>query len=548
MDGFVHLHVHSHYSLLDGCAQLDDLASAAHEMGMPALAVTDHGNLFGAMEFYSAAKAAGIKPILGLEAYISPTTRQDRSMGRIETAAYHLILLAMNEEGWLNLMKLSSRAYLEGFYYRPRVDRELLSQFNKGLICTTACIGGEVGSAILAGHPDQGRRIAGEYLDIFGKDRFFIEVQNIGIPEQDQANPHFLRIAQDLGVGVVGTNDVHFLRADDYAAHGVLTCISTQKTLTSPDRMRYPRELYLKDAAAMRQALAQLPGAADSTLRIAEMCNLKLDLSKQYLPHFHVPDGSPPEKELRRLATAGLAERSSPRAKCPPTTAIAWRTSSRSSRARDTARTSSSCTTSCSTRGTTPSRPGRAAAASVPLLGYALRITNVDPIRYGLLFERFTDPEPAARRPTWTSTCARPGATRVIQYVRQKYGHVAQIITFGTLKARAVVRDVGRVMDMPLPEVDAIAKLVPETLGTTLQSALEVEPRLRELCEKDDRVRQLIEYGKKLEGLARHAGVHAAGVIVCEQAAGDHRPALAARPTARAPSPSGTATPAPRSA
>jgi DNA polymerase-3 subunit alpha len=515
MDGFVHLHVHSHYSLLDGCAQLDDLASAAHEMGMPALAVTDHGNLFGAMEFYSAAKVAGIKPILGLEAYISPTTRRDKSMGRIETAAYHLVLLAMNEEGWGNLMKLSSRAYLEGFYYRPRIDRELLAELNKGLICTTACLKGEVAAAVLAGHVPQARRIAGEYLDIFGKDRFFIEVQNASLPEQDQSNPHLLQIARELGVGVVGTNDVHFLRADDRAAHGVLTCISTGKTLSNPDRMQYSPELYLKDAVAMRAALAAMPGAADTTLRIAEMCNLKLDLSRQYLPQFHVPDGSPPEKELRRLATAGLAKRF-PAGAAPENyrdrlenelkviegkgySSYFLIVNDFVQYARDNG---------------IPAGPRGSGVGT--LLGYALGITNVDPIRYGLLFERFTDPA-RSEAPDMDIDMCQTGRDRVIQYVRQKYGHVAQIITFGTLKARAVVRDVGRVMDLPLSEVDAIAKLVPDTLGTTLESALEVEPRLRELCEKDDRVRQLIEYGKKLEGLARHAGVHAAGVIVSEE-------------------------------
>ncbi|RPI62787.1 MAG: PHP domain-containing protein, partial [Planctomycetaceae bacterium] len=284
MDGFAHLHVHSHYSLLDGAALTENLVDEAKAHGMTSLALTDHGNMFGAMDFYSNAVAAGIKPILGLEAYISPTTRQDRSMGGIDKAAYHMLLLSMNETGWHNLMKLSSRAYLEGFYYKPRIDRELLSQFNEGLICSTACLGGEVPSALLSNQPAKARKIAGEYLDIFGKDRFFIEIQVQGIPEQDKINPLLVELAQELGVGVVGTNDVHFLRRDDKKAHEVLTAISTGKTLADGGALNYSPELYLKSPAEMRKAFAAWPTAADNTLKIAEMCNLKLDFSTKYLP------------------------------------------------------------------------------------------------------------------------------------------------------------------------------------------------------------------------------------------------------------------------
>jgi DNA polymerase III subunit alpha len=515
MDGFVHLHVHSHYSLLDGCARIEDLVETAHAAGMPALALTDHGNLFGAMEFYQAASAGGVKPILGMEAYISPTTRQDRSMGRIETAGYHLILLAMNETGWRNLMCLSSRAYLEGFYYRPRVDRQLLSQFNEGIVCQSACLKGEVSAALLAGQTDKARRMAGEYRDIFGKDRFFIEVMNIGVDEQDRVNPQLLRIAEEIGVGVVGTNDVHFLKADDKPAHGVLTCISTGKTLQSDSRMEYSPHLWLKPPAEMRKALAHLPGAADGTLRVAEMCGLKLDLSRQYLPHFPIEGGRTPEAELERLAREGLAGRF--HASGAPDH-YRQRLESELKVIADKGYSSYFLIVNdfvqYARRSGIPAAPRGSGVGT--LLGYALGITNVDPVRYGLLFERFTDPQ-RSEAPDMDIDLCQIGRDQVIQYVRQKYGHVAQIITFGTLKARAVVRDVGRVMDMPLPEVDAIAKMVPETLGMTLDGALEAEPRLREACQKDARVRQLIDYGKSLEGLARHAGVHAAGVIVAQQ-------------------------------
>ena len=515
MDEFVHLHVHSHYSLLDGCARLGDLVARAGALGMPALALTDHGNLFGAVEFYQEAVAAGIKPILGMEAYISPTTRQDRSMGRIETAAYHLLLLAMNATGWRNLIKLSSRAYLEGFYYRPRVDRQLLSELNEGLICTTACLKGEVPAALLSNQHAQARRVAGEYLDIFGPERFFIEVQNAGLPDQNMANPLLVALARELGVGLVGSNDAHFLAPEDKPSHEVLTCISTGKTLSSPDRMQYSPELYLKDPAAMRLALAAWPEAADSTLRIAEMCDVKLELGAQHLPHFHTSDGRSPNQELGLLAREGLAKRFDGR---DVPQQYAERLESELKVITDKGYSSYFLIVNdfgqYARRNDIPAGPRGSGVGT--LLGYALGITNVDPIPYGLLFERFTDPQ-RSEAPDMDIDMCQDGRERVIRYVREKYGHVAQIITYGTLKARAVVRDVGRVMDMPLPEVDAIARLVPETLGVTLPEAIKTEPRLKELYEENPAVRQLLEHGMKLEGLARHAGVHAAGVIVAQE-------------------------------
>ncbi len=514
MDGFVHLHVHSEYSLLDGANRIKDLVKQAGRMGMSALALTDHGNLFGAVRFYSACREAGIKPILGMEAYISPTDRFDRSARNISSAAYHLILLAMNETGWRNLIKLSSRSYLEGFYYRPRIDRELLRAFGDGLICTTACLGGEVPAAILAGQSERAERIAREYRDIFGPERFFIEIQNQSLPDQDAVNPLLAELAERLGVGLVGTNDVHFLTAEDKPSHEVLTCIATGKTLSEGGAIEYSPELYLKDPLAMRQALHEWPAAADNTLRIAQMCNLELDFSVKHMPRYHTPDGKSPEEYLRQVAWEGLKRRlgDSPdpqyRSRLQRELEVIEGKgySSYFLIVHDFVRHARENDIPCGARG----------SGCATLLGYCLGISEVDPLRYGLLFERFTDPQ-REEDPDMDIDICQEGRARVIQYVRDKYVHVAQIITYGTLRARAVLRDVGRVLDMPLAEVDAIAKRVPEALGMTLDGALASEPALKQMCQSDERVRELFDHARRLEGLSRHPGVHAAGVVVADE-------------------------------
>ena len=513
MDGFVHLHVHSHYSLLDGAAPIADLVARAKELGMGSLAITDHGNLFGALEFYNEAHKAGIAPILGLEAYISPTTRQDRSMGGIEEAAYHLLLLAMDSTGWHNLMKLSSRAYLEGFYYRPRIDRQLLSEFNQGLICSTACLGGEIPSALLSNQPKKARKIAGEYLDIFGKDRFFIELQSQAIADQDAINPHLFELARELGVGVVGTNDVHFLKREDKKAHEVLTAISTGKTLADGGALTYSPELYLKSPAEMRQAFAAWPEAADNTLKIAEMCQAKLHF-KKHLPVFRCPDGQTADGYLTQLAWDGLARRFKG-GDIPGDyrTRLEWELKVITDKGYSSYFLIVNDFVQFARRNNIPAAPRGSGVAT--LLGYALGIADVDPLRYGLLFERFTDPQ-RKEDPDIDIDMCQEGRARVIQYVREKYGHVAQIITYGTLGAKAVIRDVGRALGVPLIEVDAIAKKIPTTLNVTLQSALESAPDFRRMYDTDAKVREIIDYGRKLEGLARHAGVHAAGVVVAD--------------------------------
>jgi len=490
------------------------LISATREHCSAAIAITDHGNLFGAPGFYETATGAGIKPILGIEAYISPTTRRDRSMGNQKTAAYHMILLAMDQRGWSNLMKLSSRAYLEGFYYKPRIDRELLGELSDGLICTTACLGGEVPQALLAGKPDKARRIAGEYRDIFGPERFFIEIQNQGLADQTRINPDLAALADELGVGLVGTNDVHFMTRQAKASHEVLTCISTGKTLAEDGALKYPPELYLKSPREMWEALKAWPQACENTLKIAEMCNAEIDFSHQYLPTFNTPNGASADEYLHDLAWKGLRDRFKGR-DVPPDYA---RRLDRELQIIADKKYSSyflivNDFVQYAKENSIPSAPRGSGVAT--LLCYSLAIADVDPIQYGLLFERFTDPE-REEAPDLDIDICQEGRAKIIQYVREKYGHVAQIITYGTLKARAAIRDVGRVLDIPLAEVDTIAKLVPEQLKMTLDKALDTEPDLKRLYDSDPRVTALLDHARNIEGLARHAGIHAAGVIVAD--------------------------------
>ncbi len=522
MEGFVHLHVHTHYSLLDGAGSIGGLVNAAKEAGMGALAITDHGNLFGAVEFYNAAKAAGVKPILGMEAYISPTTRADKSMGNQRTASYHMVLLAMNNTGWLNLKRLSSRAYTEGFYYKPRIDRELLRELNEGLICTTACLGGEVPSALLGDDYEKAKSIASEYLEIFGPDRFFIEIQNAGLEEQIRTNPDLVKIAAELGVGTVGTNDVHFISAEDKPSHEILTCVSTGKTLAETQeairagrkKMVYPKELYLRSSDEMRTALKEFPEACDNTLKIAEMCNVELDFSKEFLPTFPVPKGMTDDEYLAKIAWEGLAERFGDE-EIPQEhkDRLDWELKVLKDKGYSSYFLIVNDFVEYARNNSIPSSPRGSGVAT--LLGYALKISEIDPLEYGLLFERFTDPQ-REEAPDIDIDICQEGRGKIIQFVREKYGHVAQIITYGTLKAKAVLKDVGRVLDIPLGEVEAMTKLVPDGPKVTLEKALKAEPDLRKLCNSDERYKLMLEHGKKLEGLSRHAGVHAAGVIVAD--------------------------------
>jgi DNA polymerase-3 subunit alpha len=446
-------------------------------------------------------------------------------MGRQSDASFHLLLLAADLAGWRNLMKLSTLAYLEGFYYRPRIDRELLARHHEGLIATTACIGGEVPAALLRGDADRARRIAGEYLDLFGPDRFFIEVQNQGEADQNRANPMLAALAREIGVGLVGTNDVHFLRREDKAAHEVLTCILTGKKPGAEDGLAYSQELYLKSPEEMALALAEWPEAVRNTQVIAERCNVELDFTAKHLPVFRAPDGSPPGAYLERLAWDGLRRRFEGRE--PPkeyVERLRWELQVIEDKGYSSYFLIVHDFVDFARRNSIPAAPRGSGVAT--LLGYALGVADVDPLRYGLLFERFTDPQ-RQEDPDLDIDFCQDGRDKVIQYVRGKYGHVAQIITYGTLKARAVIRDVGRVLDVPIPDVDRIAKLIPDSPKATIAKALGedvkdderdlVSPDFRRLYESDETCRRIVDHGRRIEGLARHSGVHAAGVVIADQ-------------------------------
>ncbi|WP_305041285.1 DNA polymerase III subunit alpha [Geoalkalibacter sp.] len=522
---FVHLHLHSQYSLLDGAIKIGDLVKHAAAQGMPALAITDHGNMFGALEFYLAAKGAGIKPILGCEVYVATGSRFDKGNARSSSdASHHLVLLAENLEGYRNLCRLVSAAYREGFYYKPRVDWELLRQCNQGLIALTACLGGEIPTLIELGKMDEARRRSREMAQIFDNERFYLELQENFIPEQTRVNRGLKEIARDLGLPLVATNDCHYLTREQAQAHEVLLCIQTGKNLDDPSRMRFPNdEFYVKTPEEMAALFQDVPEAIGNTVRIAERCQVDLDLKTYHFPQYEKPAEKSLEEVLREDARAGLEERLADIRKVrslPPEEEQQYRV--RLERELD-------CINSMGFPGYflivadfinwakdhhIPVGPGRGSAAG-SLVAYAIRITDIDPIPYHLLFERFLNPERVSMPDIDVDFCIN-GREAVIDYVRQKYGaaNVAQIITFGTMAAKGVIRDVGRAMGLPYGEVDKIAKLVPGVLNITLDEALKQEPKLRELLDKDAKVKQLFNTALALEGLTRHASTHAAGVVV----------------------------------
>ncbi|MFT3786790.1 MAG: DNA polymerase III subunit alpha [Tepidisphaeraceae bacterium] len=528
---FVHLHVHTHYSMLDGASRVSDLVKRAKELNQPACAITDHGVMYGAIEFYNECKKVGIKPIIGVEAYLAPTDRREKVVVNGETA-YHLLLLAQNLEGYRNLMKLARISFIDGFYYKPRIDKEVLREFSKGLICTSSCLGGEVASGLMKKSMAFSKKAAETYLDIFGPDRFFIEVQK-HIKEQDEVNPELEELATKLGVGLVGTNDVHFLKKDDYHAHNCLCCISTQKLADDPTRMIYPTELYLKSNDEMRVAMKAFPNAYENTLRIAEMCNLELDFSKRYAPVYRVPKdklrddlplpSAPTPKEqlkdderyLRELCEVGLDWR------------YGTRDVSKEIRARLEHELKIICMKQfcsyflivwdfCNYARDNGIPVGARGSGVGTMVGYLLGLCNVDPLKYTLLFERFMDPS-RNEMPDIDIDICQDGRQKVIEYVRKKYGHVAQIVTFGTLAAKAACKDVGRVLGVDLALINKLTGLIPGVPGMTIDKALSQVSELRELIDGDPKLQKVIETAKKLEGLCRNAGVHAAGVIIADQ-------------------------------
>ncbi len=524
---FVHLHVHTSYSLLDGACRISDLTRHAADLKFPALAITDHGSMFGVIDFYKSARAAGIKPIIGQEFYVAPESRHDRKPDDFGESAYHIVLLARNAEGYSNLIKLSSISYLEGFYRRPRIDKEVLTSHSEGLVALSACLKGEVAYLLNRGENDRAMEVVSWYRDLFGEN-FFLEIQHNGLPEQDVANEGMLRLSKDSGVGLVATNDVHYLRREDTRMHDVLLCIQTGKTVHDEDRMRMDaHELYLKSAEEMEVHFRDYPDALSNTLLIAERCNLEIPLGETHLPRFPIPDDKTEESFLYSQVHAGFEKRMEIILERVPED----QREELLEHYRGRLGTELEVITKMGFPGYflivwdfiryareqgIPVGPGRGSAAG-SLVAYSLGITDIDPIRYGLLFERFLNPERITLPDIDVDFCMER-RDEVIRYVSKKYGDdkVAQIITFGTMAARGAIRDVGRALDMSYAEVDRIAKLVPEVLGIKLPDAIEQEPQLREAMKRDKKVADLLELAQKIEGLHRHASTHAAGVVISD--------------------------------
>ncbi len=605
--GFVHLHVHTHFSLLDGATRIGELIDTAKRMNMPAVAITDHGNLFGAIEFYQTAKKAGLKPLIGCELYLAAEHRRKKEPSQTKEA-FHLLVLAQNMTGYRNLLRLSTLAYTEGFYRKPRIDKELLREFNEGLICTSTCLGGEIPQAMVADDRRKVEELAEFYLSVFGPERFYIELQDHGIEEQRKINPLLADLAKRRGVGVIVTNDVHYLEAGDVEAHDILCCINTGALVTDEDRFKFPTgEFYFKSPQQMASLFPQHPEALSNTLRVAELCNLEFDFSKRYAPVYKVPEenaetpkrqnaeirtphasegpsvetpnrqnaeirtphaseGQPAEASERRNAESRNADCRLPNAEgqgselklsggadsehsafsiqhsalsCEPADASYLRKlvydgaleryGSISPELRERIDYELSVIVSkgfasyflivwdfvhyARSRGIPCGARGSGCSSVVT---YCLRISQPDPIRYELYFERFMDPD-RDERPDIDVDICQDGRAELIEYVRRKYGHVAQIITFNTMKAKAALKDVGRVLGLSFEKANALTKLVPTDLHITLDKALQQEPELKKLYVSDEQLRKVIDISRKLEGLARNAGVHAAGVVVADQ-------------------------------
>lgn len=533
---FVHLHLHTQYSLLDGAIKIPDLVKRAHDLHMPAMAITDHGNMFGAIEFYNAAIKAGVKPIIGCEIYIAPGSRFDKKGVRGSSeASHHLLFLCMNQIGYRNLCQLVSSAYREGFYYRPRIDWDLLKDHNEGLIALSACLGGELPSLLLNDKYDDALSRAGEMAAVFDNDRFYLEMQENFIPEQKIANEGLIRIAGEAGLPLVATNDCHYLTREAAYAHEVLLCIQTGKTMDDHNRMRFHNdEFYVKSPEEMAKLFAHSPEALQNTVEIAERCNLDFDFNTYHFPQYEKPAGQSLDEVLDEQAHQGLEQRLDE---------IRQRRKDFREEDVDKYRTRLEKELDCIKQMKFPGYflivadfinwakdrkipvgPGRGSAAG-SLVAYALKITDINPIPYHLLFERFLNPERVSMPDIDVDFCIY-GREKVINYVREHYGeqNVAQIITFGTMQAKGVIRDVGRALNLPYGDVDRTAKLVPNQLGITLQEALNKEPQLKDISKKGPKYKQLIEISLALEGLTRHASTHAAGVVVTPNALTEYLP------------------------
>ena len=521
---FTHLHVHTEYSLLDGSSKIKELVARVKELGMDSIAITDHGVMYGVIDFYRAAKEAGIKPIIGCEIYVAPGSRFDRESVKGEDRYYHMVLLAKNDLGYHNLMKIVSRGFTEGFYYKPRVDYEVLEQFHEGIIALSACLAGEIPSLIRKGQYEEAKKTALKYRDLFGENSFYLELQDHGLSEQRDVNNSLLRMSKETGIPLVVTNDIHYIYDTDAEAHDILLCIQTGKKLADENRMRYEGGQYFcKSEEEMKRLFPYAREAIENTHKIADMCNVEIVFGEQKVPKFDVPGGGDAFLYLKQLCEEGIVKRYENPGKelydrlyyeldtiknmgYVDYFLIVW-DFIHYARQHDIA-----------------VGPGRGSAAG-SLVSYCLTITNIDPIRYNLLFERFLNPERVSMPDIDIDFCFER-RQEVIDYVVEKYGKekVVQIITFGTMAAKAVLRDVGRVMDIPYAQVDAVAKMVPNDLHITLDKALSMNPDLRKVYETDEQMHHMIDMAKRLEGLPRHSSMHAAGVVIGQEAIDEYVP------------------------
>ena len=511
---FTHLHVHTEYSLLDGSSKIKELAVRAKELGMDSMAITDHGAMYGVIDFYRAAREAGIKPILGCEVYVAPGSRFDRENVHGEDRYYHLVLLAENNEGYQNLMKIVSKGYVDGFYYKPRVDMEVLKTYHKGIIALSACLAGEVPRFLARGLYEEAKEAVLKYQEIFGRGNYFLELQDHGIPMQRQVNQGIIRLSRELDIPLAATNDCHYINAEDWEAHDILLCIQTGKKVADENRMRYEGgQYYVKSEEEMRELFSYIPEAIDNTAKIAERCNVEIEFGVTKLPRYEVPEGCDSWGYLNHLCSEGLKERY-PEDDGTAKERLEYELGVIKSMGYvDYFLIVWDFINFARSHGIAVG-PGRGSAAG-SIVSYCLKITNIDPIRYQLLFERFLNPERVSMPDIDVDFCYER-RQEVIDYVVEKYGkdQVAQIVTFGTLAARGVIRDVGRVMDLPYSLCDQVSKMVPAELNITLDLALKKNPELKGLYDTDEQVHKLIDMSRRLEGLPRHTSMHAAGVVI----------------------------------
>ena len=521
---FTHLHVHTEYSLLDGSNKIKEYVDRVKALGMDSAAITDHGVMYGVIDFYRAAQAAGINPILGCEVYVAPGSRFDREAGSGDDRYYHLVLLAENNQGYSNLMKIVSKGFVEGFYYKPRVDLSLLEKYHEGIIALSACLAGEVARFLTRGMYEDAKKAALRYQDIFGKGNFFLELQDHGIPEQQNVNQQLLKMHRETGIELVATNDVHYTLAEDAQPHDVLLCLQTGKKLADEDRMRYEGgQYYVKSPEEMERLFPYAPEALENTHKIAQRCHVEIEFGVTKLPKFDVPEGYTSWEYLNELCFRGLEERYQ-----PVTEELKERLNYELSTIRNMGYVDYFLIVwdfiKYARDHDIMVGPGRGSAAG-SLVAYTLGITQLDPIRYDLLFERFLNPERVSMPDIDVDFCFER-RQEVIDYVRRKYGDdcVVQIVTFGTLAARGVIRDVGRVMDLPYAQVDTIAKMIPQELNITIDKALQMNPELKKVYEDQKEIHDLIDTAKRLEGLPRHTSMHAAGVVISQKDVSEYVP------------------------